>query len=382
MSIGQPPPSSIDGPSLVGCSGANVELSSGNIVNAPSYTWTVPNSTWLVNGIPGPSVTVAYTGPQAPPPNTWVSTRIITVGSNMGDGKIGVRANTAECIGNGFVYKTLTTTPGTISISGPSLICSSGTYVSAGDPGSVSWSSSNPSGLSINSSTGQATRVNNYSGQVTITATLNNACGSVPATTSPVLVGTGITDPLFEQKTVSCLSGNNTYTILGRVTASPDINAIYKWYIGTAARTNFVLKATTSGNSTTIPGDQADNLYHTLRVVITNSCGSIQTSDVEGRFKASCSGGGGGALRVSAFPNPATSILTIQVIDSLSENSYQDLDESYEVFISDRSSNKVYLSHSSKQNLEIPVGTLLPGVYYLNVTYRKTNLQKQIVIKR
>lgn len=135
-----------------------------------------------------------------------------------------------------------------------------------------------------------------------------------------VWIGKGVADPLIEQKTIVCPTGPYFYSILGRVTQAPDANSTYRWYIGTANRTNFVLKATSTSNSATVQGDAVDNLYHTLRVDITNTCGTISTALPEGRYKANCTGGGGGTF-ARIFPNPASSQLTIGLSSSQANES-------------------------------------------------------------
>jgi hypothetical protein len=63
-------------------------------------------------------------------------------------------------------------------ITGPNLICSTGTFILQNPPANhtITWTSSNPSGLNIDLNNGFATRLNNFGGQVIITAGLNGAC--------------------------------------------------------------------------------------------------------------------------------------------------------------------------------------------------------------
>jgi lysyl endopeptidase len=81
---------------------------------------------------------------------------------------------------------TTTDTRGIFGISGPNLICSTGTFTLQNKPGNfgLTWSSSNPSILSINNITGAATRMNGASGNVTVTATLTGGSGCGNTTTS------------------------------------------------------------------------------------------------------------------------------------------------------------------------------------------------------
>ena len=76
----------------------------------------MPNSTWKVNGISGPTITLG-------PPIADLSNATITVGSNLGNNQIGARANTDLCLGSGFTFSTINGyssapgTPSTISYS-------------------------------------------------------------------------------------------------------------------------------------------------------------------------------------------------------------------------------------------------------------------------
>jgi hypothetical protein len=279
-----------------------------------------------------------------------------------------------------------------LQIQGPSPVCTNANFsFGTSAVSTISWSSSNPSGLTINPTTGAATRINNFNGQVTITATINGgACGnvSVPRT---VVVGTGVADPLFEQKTIVCPTGSYFYSILGRVTQSLDPNASYKWYIGKANRTNFVLKTTSSSNSATVPGDVVDNLFYTFRVDITNICGTVITAYQEGRFKASCSGGGGGTF-AKIFPNPASNQLTIGLSSSqpsqsninieTNEGSDIDLTADFEARLYDSFQQRVRSASSQNGVVNFNVADLPNGIYYLHLINGGQIIRKQIMVSK
>jgi Secretion system C-terminal sorting domain len=272
----------------------------------------------------------------------------------------------------------------------PSVICTAGTMTITNQPTgtSVVWSSGNPSALNIDPA-GIATRLNNFTGGVSVSATVSNACGSEIQNTT-VGLGTGVADPLFEQKTIVCPT-TNFYSILGRVTQSADRNASYKWYIGTANRTNFVLKTTSSSNSATIPGDLVDNLYHTLRVDITNTCGTVVTAYQEGRYKASCSGGGGGSF-ARIFPNPASNQVSIGLTSSQSftdsfkvatgEDSEVDQTADFDANLYD-SFHQLVISGSSQNGIaNFNVSNLPNGIYYLQLNTEGKIIRKQVMISK
>jgi hypothetical protein len=204
-------------------------------------------------------------------------------------------------------------------------------------------------------------------------------------------VGTGIADPLFEQKTIVCPTGPYFYSILGRVTQSPDPNASYKWYIGTANRTNFVLKTTSSSNSATVPGDAVDNLYHTLRVDITNTCGTVSTALPEGRYKASCAGGGGGTF-AKIFPNPASSQLTIGLsANQANESNFKtetdlesDIDSAtdFEAKLYDPFQQLVKSGASQNGLVNFNIADLPNGIYYLHLISGGQIIRKQVLVSK
>ena len=83
---------------------------------------------------------------------------------------------------------------------------------------------------------------------------------------------------------------------------------------------------------------------------------------------------------LSAFPNPASTTLTIQVMDSVSSDST--LAHYYEVKLINRFSQTVFSSQSSTSSIQIPLEGIPNDIYYLNVFYGDALLQKQIVIAR
>jgi|GEM_PF-2111449 len=271
---------------------------------------------------------------------------------------------------------------------GPDILCTTANYILQNQPfgTTVSWSSSNTSGLSI-SATGSATKISNFNGQVNITANLNGACGTIPISKN-IIVGVGISDPLFEQKTVTCISSSQ-YSILARVTQAADINATYKWYIGSANGTNFVLNNTSTSNSATVGGGNPDNLYHILKVDITNSCGTVSTANAEGRYKASCSGGGGGTLAV-IFPNPASSQLSVglasstsstNILKTTSESAF-DENATFEVKLFNPFQLLVRTGVSHNGTVDFNVADLQNGIYYLHINTGTEIIRKQVMISK
>ncbi len=127
---------------------------------------------------------------------------------------------------------------------------------------------------------------------------------------------------------------------------------------------------------------------YTLFCSVSNTCGSRYTNSL-GINLGTGGGGGGGklgpppAIAVAAFPNPTASTLTVHITDSTSTEDGEDrFAQPYELQLMDRNSGKVFSTQSNKKTMDIPVGNLPKGIYYLNVSYKDAVLRKQIVIER
>lgn len=266
-------------------------------------------------------------------------------------------------------------------VNGSNIVCTTGQFTLANQPTgtTITWSTNNPN-LSINPTTGLATRLNNLNSVVTIIATVTPANGCPYNVLRDIIVGVGISDPLFTQKTVYC-PYSYQYSVLASITPAPG-TATYKWYIDN------ILKNTTSyATGVSVPGGSVDNLYHTLRVDITNVCGNIvSTANPEGRFKASCSGGGGGTL--SIYPNPSSSDLTVEFIpedgiipsDSTSSSGSSTFEFSAVLF--DSYGQKRKSSTSSNSKIAIDIRDVPKGLYFLHVSSNGNIVIRQILVDK
>jgi hypothetical protein len=275
------------------------------------------------------------------------------------------------------------------TISGPSVICSTGTFSIpnySSTYGDISWSSSNPSVLTIDPNTGAATRVGTSNGSVTITATINSSCGNSPVSLKKT-VWLGV--PMFTN-----VSNNGVPVAFGGTTANPYIvnanNIVEVDAIGSNGQINFTL-----GGSPYFVNGHADNSYIYefickypnnniyLSFYAGNSCGS-NSGDIY-FCNSNCTGGITSStvrtgLSVTAFPNPVSNMLIVQMSDSLANGST--LNQPYQLLLFNRFSQTVYSIQSYDKNLQIPVSNLPADVYYLNVIYNGAVLREQIVVKR
>lgn len=151
------------------------------------------------------------------------------------------------------------------------------------------------------------------------------------------------------------------------------------------------MKTTSSSNSATVPGDLVDNLYHTLRVDITNTCGTIVTAYQEGRYKASCSGGGGGTF-ARIFPNPASNQISIGLTSSLSsadsfkatteEESEIDQTADFEAKLFDPFQQLVRSGASQSGIANFNIVDLSNGIYFLHLNVGGKIIRKQVLISK
>lgn len=188
-------------------------------------------------------------------------------------------------------------------IQGPNLFCNtSGNYYVPGlqRGASIAWSAS-PAGIvninSPNSLQTTLTRVN--AGFVTLTATLNNACGTNPTVISKTNIAVGSPKPGPIDWTWNAPPGR----VLLSVDAVPSATS-YKWYV------DGVLKATTTNPWYQLPinGNVSCGNYYYFGVRAVNSCGNSEESYTLAEMPP-C----GFAYTVS--PNPSSDNISIESND-------------------------------------------------------------------
>lgn len=213
------------------------------------------------------------------------------------------------------------------SISGPDYACSSDNYTLSTLPsGSTfsSWSVS-PSGIVSLSSSGTIATISKITnGTVTLTANFTNVCGNSMSVSKYIVVGLGANSINYTDLTMTC-EGNHAY-FYGAVLEVPGATN-YEWYAKDESNPSnpFVLKQTGLGNTADFPLS-GSNKYFTIRVVVTNPCGTLNSIDIEGYiFAESCSGGASipnnamsavtteGTNEITIFPNPAKTTLKINI---------------------------------------------------------------------
>lgn len=279
-----------------------------------------------------------------------------------------------------------------LPISGPSLICSTGSYSISDLPSgaSVSWSTTNPVGLSINSS-GDVTRNYSYNGPIGIHATVTGSCGS---TTVTKLAWVGDPDEGWISTEASYVgSGAGKvispwgYTGLGaayQITGYPSgIGSIseYHWTINDHSNWNII---PLNGDASSVELEYWNSptpFNQKIYIRAKNACGGwspyLETTWTFSSFFA----------KYSVSPNPASDYVTLLFEDLVNSNGLPELVE----LMSENSTTPIKsLSTTSssfesvKNNnnkLSIPVSDLPRGTYYLHVSYgNKKNPDKHRVV--
>lgn len=86
-------------------------------------------------------------------------------------------------------------------------------------------------------------------------------------------------------------------------------------------------------------------------------------------------------MSVAVFPNPASTSLTVNVVDSTQSIASVTLPQPCQIMLFNKSGQRVYSTQSSNCTVSVPLLGLPSDLYYLNVVYREAVRQKQILIQ-
>jgi hypothetical protein len=237
------------------------------------------------------------------------------------------------------------------SLSGPSLICTTGNFsisnLSSG--GTVVWSTSS-SVLTINSS-GVATRVGSGGQAVTVTATISNECG-VSVLKKTVWVGTPYVD--ITTPDVFCYGNMYSFSAINN-SGEPYITG-YNWW--TTSPNLYLYGSTfqTVSASSSIPGT-----YY-VNVNTTNACGT--TTQSVGVYVEMC----GSKFSYNIYPNPAKTYIYIEFPE---KTSISDLPEKiilYSEFSTEPIKSITLNDLIDKNKIKLDVYNLPRGTYYIHLS--------------
>lgn len=265
-------------------------------------------------------------------------------------------------------------TAGISGILGNSYICSGSTSYSLDGTaeGTLNWSTNNPSLLTINSSSGLATRVGSSSGLVTVTANINNACGSFNIN-KQVWVG----GPTIQGITPGTNRFICTATIESMEVISPPIGWMtYNWTITGGANGYF----TSSTTNYYVDFINYTAEYNIIQVTASNICGTTHAG--VSLITENC------FAKYSVYPNPASDYINIELDISEKELTLPEnillLSSTGKTIIEikkDEIEQKEIIN--GKQIFEINVKELPRGTYFLHIINDlETNniLKSQIIL--
>ncbi|MBE9463747.1 T9SS type A sorting domain-containing protein [Dyadobacter subterraneus] len=267
-----------------------------------------------------------------------------------------------------------------ISITGPSLICTTGTYSLSPALNFVTptWSSSNTGLLTINSVSGLATKVGNA--QYATVSSLINGCNVGLSKT--VYVGTPTAPSLLYVPNASpdnqlCRNTDTAITLTNSNQTSQSVTQ-YDWsagswasylitYPGTPIPTTYALFNVPSSGPTS----------QSISVTAQNACG-VSSPITKIFVTVAC----GGPISRMAYPNPASDILTLGFEESNHKLPEQILlynEESQKVVYS-ITYEELAIALSKAMTIDIPVKNYPRGTYYLHIVKSEGDVDKTRVI--
>jgi len=182
-----------------------------------------------------------------------------------------------------------------------------------------------------------------------------------------ITMGLGTNSINFTQKEITCV--NSKPYFYGSVSSVPFAGNNYNWYSKDESNPSnpFILRQSGEGNTADFPlGNNKGNRYYTIRVIVTNPCGTLQSIDAEGYLYApSCISG----LRVMTSPNPTSNTVTVRAVDESGKTSTNPTEKIYELQLVDKQGN---LKQKQKYNngtnqATINLVNLQADVYFLRI---------------
>jgi hypothetical protein len=293
VTVNPSPTLAIAGGTAVACPGSSVSLIASGAV---TYTWS--------NGANSASIAATPTA------NTTYS----------------VMGSAAGCTGTAAVNVTVSPTP-TISVTGNTLICGTGTNVLTASGGvTYSWSTgattstigASPSVTTVYTVVGTGTLAGNCSGNSTV---------SIIVSSNPTVVVTGGGTICAGNSTVLTAGGANTYSwntgaTTTTISVSPTVNTTY-----TAIGTN------TAGCANTATAG-----------IVVSPCTGLQTSNLN-------------LQNLLVYPNPSNGEFTVELKNGLNKT----------IEVTDLTGRVILSNTTSKDKVNVNISHLANGIYYVKV---------------
>ena len=220
--------------------------------------------------------------------------------------------------------------------------------------------------------------MNNFNGQVTITATLNGACGNANLTRAVWVGNPEIIGDISGATSANC---NNTY--IYSFNGGVNGNASWIWqasdhFTKSTSGSNYYLTPIYSGEGyVSIEATNACGSSYLCQTICANGC-STGLLVFPGSHPCYTSGLCGFSL-MSVSPNPSSDKLTIKANMKLGNSESKN---PYIVTISDDQGNKVFSKPLAEEELVIDKGLLKVGTYYVKVFLEGRLMEtKRIIIE-
>ena len=272
------------------------------------------------------------------------------------------------------------TTP---SISGNTLVCTSQSFSVQNQIAGTSrnWWSSYTSGMTVSPTTSAsttATRVNNYSGTANLNLTLTGTGGCSTTITQPVQVGPLSTSQFTVSGTAGVCPGNN-YVYTANPQGGHNSSYTYQWTKPANWTVNYQ-----SANTISLYVPMYNPDYGAVSARINNGCAFSSYSGLTVYPGFGC----GSGFYFSVYPNPASSILTVEMVEeekSASEENMTNLlnetNTRYSVELLTDYGRRVVAQNSEAGIVSINTERLSKGLYILKIITKNEIFTERILIE-
>lgn len=250
-----------------------------------------------------------------------------------------------------------------VTLTGPNHMCSSAVYQVNNVPigTTVNWSVTGTFSISGTNNNTSVTVVNTStgsSGSGTVTATLTNARG-----TRNLSMNITSGSPVPSLSYVETIIPNKPTKYDFTATYYP--GSTYQWYV------NGVLQSSYTGNTFTT--QVLCGMTKTVKCKQVNACGASAFS-TEYELYGEC------MMMATAYPNPASSELTVSFVGDSTQQEVANEPKDIELY--NNHQKMVYNKRVTQAIAKVPVQHLPKGIYYLKIIYHDKAETKRILIER
>ncbi len=268
------------------------------------------------------------------------------------------------------------------TISGPTVVCTSGTYSVSNIPSGYTVSWTNGSNLTLQSASGNsAVFLENGNGASWVKATLNGPAGSFNLPQYSVWVG------VFSSTVVTgtaAVCPNSLYTYTAQVPGGHKSNYSYSWTYPSGWYNNGQVQ-----NMINLQTPMYNMTYGVVRVAVTNQCGTSGYSGGLTVYPGSC------PHYFTIYPNPASNNITITMIDNStystdadtvianvnSNISTSDVPINFTIRIYNSQGSLISSVKRSGTSFSVPLANMRDGTYIVEVNDGKTSTTQTLIVK-